>query len=242
MLLKADLHIHSCYSRQSFNTALGKAYAKVAVDSHNTIEQILSVAHERGLDLVSITDHDSFDAVLHAYSLAQRYGIIVLPGIEITTTEGHLLAYGIREIIPPHLDIRQTVGLIRAQGGIAVPAHPFAPGGIFFMGRNKNLLWSNLFDGLEIFSIMGGVSQRALQTARQFNLAALASTDSKTTTTIGHVYTQIDADALDSRSIIDTIRQRRTTPVVAGHRSRLFIISDFFKTNYLHLPAKQLVA
>ena len=74
---KADLHIHTIYSW----------------DGTCTVEAVLKqAAHIAGLDVIAITDHDEIQGALEAVDLAPRYGIEVIPGCEISTADGHLLA------------------------------------------------------------------------------------------------------------------------------------------------------
>jgi predicted metal-dependent phosphoesterase TrpH len=52
------------------------------------------------LDVIAITDHDEIAGTLEAVKLAARYGFGVIPGCEITATEGHLLAYFFHQKVP----------------------------------------------------------------------------------------------------------------------------------------------
>jgi predicted metal-dependent phosphoesterase TrpH len=71
--MKIDLHIHS----------------KDGSDGRWTLEAIFAEAHKRGIDLISITDHDSIDAQEKAIELARSYGIVYLTGVEMNVTFSH---------------------------------------------------------------------------------------------------------------------------------------------------------
>ena len=77
---KADLHTHT--------TASDGAYEP---------ENLLNYAREKGLETISITDHDTIKGYLSAKPVAEKLGIELLPGIENTVIwkerEIHLLAY-----------------------------------------------------------------------------------------------------------------------------------------------------
>lgn len=107
---KADLHIHS---------AAGDGIAGVA-------EILEYVEHETDLDLISITDHDLIEGSLQARELVAkgnfRFQFIV--GMEITTLEGHLLAYDLERPISMLLPLARTIQLIHEQGGFCVVPHP----------------------------------------------------------------------------------------------------------------------
>jgi len=108
---KADLHIHTIYSWDGTMTPAG----------------VLKAAVLSGMDVIAITDHDDIRATYEARNLAGRYGVEVIPGIEVTTAEGHLLALYVEKLVPAGLPLVETLMHIGEQGGIAVAAHPEAP-------------------------------------------------------------------------------------------------------------------
>jgi 3',5'-nucleoside bisphosphate phosphatase len=76
----ADLHIHSYYS-----------------DGSESPFNIIKKAKEKGFNTISITDHETFDAVEEAKEAAKLYDIQLIPGVEISTFTGrsevHILGY-----------------------------------------------------------------------------------------------------------------------------------------------------
>jgi predicted metal-dependent phosphoesterase TrpH len=113
----ADLHIHTNYS----------------YDGTASVASVLRKAKEIGLNIIAITDHDEIDGALEAVGLASHYGIEVIPGIEITTAEGDLLAYFITEKVEAGLSYVETILKVRKLGGVCIAAHPLAGG----MGMNS---------------------------------------------------------------------------------------------------------
>ena len=76
----ADLHIHSCLSP--------------CADDDMTPANICGMAHLKGLDAIAVTDHNTARNLLYVKEAADYYGLILLPGMEITTKEEvHLLGY-----------------------------------------------------------------------------------------------------------------------------------------------------
>ncbi|MEZ4734243.1 MAG: PHP domain-containing protein [Caldilineaceae bacterium] len=106
---KADLHIHTAYSDDGTATV-------AAVLEH--------VARHTDLDVIAITDHDKIEGALEAVELAPRYGIEVIPGSEVTTADGHLLALYITETVPAKLSLVETVNYVAEHGGICIAPHP----------------------------------------------------------------------------------------------------------------------
>jgi len=82
-----DLHIHSTCS-----------------DGLLTPEEIVTLADQRGLCAISITDHDTMGATLEAMSAGEKNDVEVVPGIEMSVTysycEVHLLGYYIQHDSP----------------------------------------------------------------------------------------------------------------------------------------------
>ena len=84
LFYKADLHIHSYGSSGgSFDVT----------DVSNTPQAIVDTAIEKGLKVISITDHNQYFNSLNAVQYAKDKDILVIPGIEVSTTQGHLLLY-----------------------------------------------------------------------------------------------------------------------------------------------------
>ncbi len=108
----ADIHMHTIYS----------------YDGTASVSAVLSAARQAGLDVIAITDHDEIRGALKAMELASNYGLEVIPGIEITTAEGDLLAYFITEKVDAGLPLVETVLRVRALGGVCVAPHPMAGG------------------------------------------------------------------------------------------------------------------
>ncbi|MBR1584733.1 MAG: PHP domain-containing protein [Clostridia bacterium] len=80
MELFADLHIHTCLSPCG--------------DNDMTPANILGMAVVKGLDMVAISDHNAARNLPTAQKVADAYGILLIPGMEITTREEvHMLGY-----------------------------------------------------------------------------------------------------------------------------------------------------
>jgi predicted metal-dependent phosphoesterase TrpH len=106
---RADLHMHT-----------------TASDGFATVQQVLDYIARRGtLDVIAITDHDTLDASLWAYDHRDRYPFDVIPGLEVSSAGGHVLALWVTQPIPRGLSLEETVSAIHEQDGVAVLAHPY---------------------------------------------------------------------------------------------------------------------
>ncbi|GAB2944036.1 AAA family ATPase [Hymenobacter coalescens] len=83
IFVRADLHIHSFGDEGSFDVT----------DPDMTPENIVDTAIANGLKLIAITDHNEIGNVKRAIKYAEGKPILVIPGIEVSTTQGHLLVY-----------------------------------------------------------------------------------------------------------------------------------------------------
>ena len=99
--LFADFHIHSHHSK----------------DCVMPVADILERAREVGLDVVAITDHDTAAGGLEARDLADRYGVRVIVGEEVKTSEGEVIGLFLERTIPGGMTFAETIAAIRDQGG-----------------------------------------------------------------------------------------------------------------------------
>jgi predicted metal-dependent phosphoesterase TrpH len=106
---KADLHLHTNYS-----------------DGYSTPAQLVDyVCDHTDLRVIAVTDHDAIDGAYEAQQYAQERNLDVIIGEEISTREGHMLAYFIERHIRTGMSARDTIAAIHDQGGLAVAAHPY---------------------------------------------------------------------------------------------------------------------
>jgi predicted metal-dependent phosphoesterase TrpH len=100
-------------------------HSEGSYDGHEPVELILEHAAEIGLDAVVITDHDVIRDSKRAAEIAREYGLIGIPGVEVSTAHGHLLAIGVDRMPPRGRSYAETVRRIHEQGGVAIVPHPF---------------------------------------------------------------------------------------------------------------------
>jgi predicted metal-dependent phosphoesterase TrpH len=95
--MRIDLHTHSSVS-----------------DGTDTPEELVRKAAAAGLDVVALTDHDTFEGLNAAVAEGQRIGVQVLRGMELSCSRGgdsvHLLAYGAD---PLNADLVAELALVR---------------------------------------------------------------------------------------------------------------------------------
>lgn len=223
----ADLHIHSIYSWDG--TASVSAILKYVVEKTD-------------LNVIAITDHDQILGALKAEQIAPRYGIEVIPGCEVSTAEGHLLALFVRQMIPPGLSLIETVRIVGKLGGLCIAAHPMAAGSPSLSAASiRNALQhtdvAKIFVGIE--AINGGLFHQgryflATALAKSLPVASVGNSDSHILQTIGLVKTEFEGrTALDLRRALEAhqtqvICTRHVTPWLVIPRWLTFFLLKKF--------------
>jgi predicted metal-dependent phosphoesterase TrpH len=171
----ADLHLHT---RASDGLVTGRDlvdYAEFATD----------------LDLIAITDHDEVSASLDGRDWAARqdYRVEVIPGVEVTTRDGHLLALFVEERPPALRSLLATAEWVQDHGGVCLAPHPFTR---WTHSLNRRALAEaigrNLIAGVEVFnaSLAGRASRpHALRLAKEHSLAEIGSSDAHMLAMVG---------------------------------------------------------
>jgi predicted metal-dependent phosphoesterase TrpH len=215
-MLKIDLHVHTWYS-----------------DSTGSVREVLEVAQRKGLDGIAITDHHTLRGAYEA--LQENNGLVVVPGAEIETTQGELLALGIRYPIPKRLPITEAIRRIHTQKALAIIPHPTVP--FLSTSKEKELEKLNI-DGLEAFSAVTPLSRHFLiknmELARRLKLPVTAGSDSHSPETVGDAYTMIYSKSKRLSDILDAIRLGQT--FIGGSPSTLKFKLKMLRNVVFHLP------
>lgn len=215
----ADLHIHTIYS----------------YDGTATIPAVLRRAKEIGLNVIAITDHDEIAGALEAKKLASHYGVEVIPGSEITTAEGDLLALDITKKIQPGLSLIETLLRVKEQGGVAIAAHPMAGG----MGMKsltpasilkalKQPTARNALIGIETYNgtAIDRVSNHAARLfAQGLNIAHTGNSDAHVIDTIGFGATEFPGTS--TADLLKALHERTTRVRKMNEWSALRVMSSW---------------
>lgn len=191
MLIKADLHVHTTYSN----------------DSLITPKDLIYYSKKRGLNAVAVTDHNSLDG---AYKIAKETDFLIIPGMEVSSADGHIVALNMHELIPRGLSAVDTVDLIHKAGGVAIACHPY----VYFKGCLQGNV-CEAFDAIEVinaraFPFKSSV-KKAEEAAERLNLSRVAGTDAHYGPQIGYGYTEIEV----SEPTVEAIAKA----IVDGHCS-----------------------
>jgi len=182
VLGRADLHLHTRASD-------GLMSARDLVDH---------VARKTDLDVIAITDHDEMSASLEAREWAAKhsYKIQIVPGVEVTTRDGHLLALWIEERPPALRNLQITADWVLARGGLCIAPHPFTRWTHSLnLGSLRPAVEQGLVAGMEVFnaSLAGRASRpHALRFATQHGLAGIGASDAHMLSMVGLAWTRFE--------------------------------------------------
>ncbi len=195
-LSKADLHIHSHYSRDSFSS----------------LPAILKRAKEQQLDIIAITDHHSIKGAKEAQKMAPEFGLEAIVGEEITSKEGDIIGLFIQDLIKPKKSVLETIKEIHHQGGLAIVPHPDN----WFLGGIPIKIILEIFtqaDGIELFngSWVGRISQKKIKTFNKaiFNLAPAGGSDAHLARQVGCCYTLFPGKK--TKDLYSALKEKKTS-------------------------------
>ena len=187
-----DLHVHSCYSFDSFSTPA----------------DIVKKAVKKGLKGVAVTDHDTIRGGVEAfkYASAKYSNFIVIIGSEIKTLQGEILGLFLEKDIQSR-EPREVIKEIKEQGGIAVLPHPFKRGKLV----QDNKLLSE-FDAIEIFNARSFIKHNlnATRLCQDLDKAPLGGSDAHLLSEIGKGVTLIEDSVNDQDQLKEIILKKRT--------------------------------
>jgi len=158
---------------------------------------------------MAITDHNNIEGGLKAKKVAPK-GFVVIPGIEISTIDGHIIALNVKDNIPKKLSIEETVEKINEIGGTPIVPHLYrSMSGI----KRENLKKiQKKVSAIEVFNACS-VPQSNLKTAKianKFNLGGTGGSDSHIPEYAGYGYTTVDTTNTTIDSVITEIEKKKT--------------------------------
>jgi predicted metal-dependent phosphoesterase TrpH len=200
--LKLDLHVHSVYSPDGFNT----------------IDFINHRINQLDLHGYALADHDTINGHMEAKKKAGE--LTVLTALEVSAKGAHILALDPTEIIPSDLGISETVDRIHEQGATAILAHPYA------LPRSWIRIHQIEGVGLDAIEVANSAQMPYkyiyglnLKLAERLDLPITGGSDSHIPETIGRAYTMVETDSSEPLDVIKAIKLGRTQ--VFGSKTRI---------------------
>jgi predicted metal-dependent phosphoesterase TrpH len=169
----------------------------------------------RGLDAVALTNHDYYrkfdlggvDSGSDAKSGEEGHLAATIPGVEITTTQGHVLVVGPdppERTTPGELTPEEAVELAHDRGCAAIVAHPY---------RNSTVRHVDAeFDAIEVNGKHPRTEEWVQRLAKNHGLPMVGGSDAHYPVEVGRACTRIEADELSPEAVVEAIREGRVEP------------------------------
>ena len=220
-MIKIDLHLHSMYSE----------------DGDGSPKQIIKSLQKRGLNGAAFTDHNTVKGGLEALKIKPK-DFVVIPGVEISSRDGHIIALNVKEDIPKHLTLEETIDKIIALGGTPIIPHLFRNMSGIKESKLKSIV--NKINAIEVFNACS-IPQTNLKTAKvakKYNLGGTGGSDSHSPEFVGYAHTVFDSNDLKIDNIISQIEKKKTwgqgtTMSLTYRRDRMIkSINQFFQRGF----------
>lgn len=203
----ADLHMHT-------NRSGGRMKPEMGVDLADRMHQL-----NPRFNAIAFTDHGSIKGGMEAkeYRCQKGYDIEVIPGVEITTSDGHLLALYLEYEIPSGQSVEWTIDQAHKNGALVIVPHPMH---VWTRSLKRQTLIRIIQrtddvkpDGFGIFN--AGVNNALLlssanQNARDFYLRHSPHLGSAIGSTDGHYYTMGRGLTGYQGNLFDAIKAKQT--------------------------------
>jgi len=178
-------------------------------DGMASVSEILEYADQKtDLSVVAITDHDSIKggfAAREAWAQG-KYRVEVIPGEEVTTLQGHLIALFLEEPLASLRPLQETLEAVHRQGGLCIIPHPLnwltrSIGHKTIMDVQRRRGSGIYFDGIQSANVAPGSSVK-LKTAQRLNkeryhLPEVGGSDAHFLPAVGSAYTLFEGEGAD---------------------------------------------
>lgn len=197
-MLRVEFHLHTSFSR----------------DSRMSVDTVIRSCLQHGINCLFVTDHDQIDGVKEVQA---RAPFPVYLAEEITTSEGEMIDYFLRDRVAPHQTPEETIRQIRAQGGLVSIPHPFDR---LRHARMPLTALSRILDHvdmLEVFNarnVFPSDDAQALAYAREHNKRMIVASDAHSRWEVGRSFVELP-DFVDAQGLLaslqhSTLHKRRS--------------------------------
>jgi len=189
-----DLHVHSRHSP----------------DSTLPVEAIAAAVLNAGLQGFALTDHNTVAGHRELAACQGKFPHLVLvPGVEVSTAEGHLLAYGVSEAPPVRRPVDETIDWVREQGGVPVLAHPFR----FSHGVGRSVAERAAVPAIETVNGHNspGANRKAAAVAFRRGVGRTGGSDGHVVADLGRAYTEFPTGTVYAADALRALKEGRVT-------------------------------
>ena len=194
-----------------------------SLDSLLTPEALFERAREAGLDGICLTEHDVFWDAGTLEEWSRRFGLLILPGCEVNTEEGHLLVYGLDRYVFGMHKAPFVRELVDAARGAIVVSHPYRrryrpSEGDGQVERSSRERVFGLADTIEALNGRGSAEENAFSQAlgRSLGTPGTGSSDAHQEEDLGTYATEFSRQVRCLGDLVEELRAGRFQAVTLG--------------------------
>jgi len=187
-LIRADLHIHTTYSPDA------------SIRPKTIVNQLHAHPY---IKAIAITDHNTTEGYHKVQKLASPYeDILIIPGAEITTTEGDIIILGTTELPPKPWTPENVINFAKQKNSLTIATHPYRAYGLGDQAKNYQFDAIETLNGISIPQ----VNKMAQNLAKTMGLPGVAGSDAHRVEEMWAVYTEVQASS-DINEILKAIKK-----------------------------------
>ncbi len=185
-------------------------------DGVSSPEGLVRRARLRGVDVLAVTDHDTFRGSLLASRVSQLYDVIVVFGAEVSTVWGDVLVFCPEPLGEP---LPRDVFVLRDEASrnncVLVAAHPFHVPIMPSVGVML-LRFPSVFDAVEVWNAKGlpVFNIPAIMAARRFGKPGVSGSDCHVPSALGVAPTLVEPVGGGVDGVVEAIVKGRVVPTV----------------------------
>jgi len=204
--------------------------------SHDSLlspDGLMEAAKAANLDAVCLTEHDFFWDPIEVTALEKRHKFLVIPGIEVNTEDGHIVAFGLERFVYGMHRMHELARMAAEHGAVMIAAHPYRRQLPFELrhdspAADRRSDWTGALDraaanqayqhvtAMETHNGRGSDRENSFsaELAARLGLPAVAASDAHERKDIGRCATEFQRNITSLQDLITEVKARRFKPAV----------------------------